>query len=413
MFDFEALAHITWPVGLQAPDAVFWAALLLVAGAIAGEVVARASRLPRLVGYTAAGCVVAWAGMGPAMPLAGVSRLVVDIALALLLFEIGSRVRLRWLRFNLALFWTSLAEASLSAVAVFAVLSWLGLPAMTAACCALLAIPSSAAVAGRVAMELGAEGQVTDRMILLTALNTLYAVLALTMLEAWWHAGKAPDVPAALIHLGQSFFGSLVLAALLAAVIAIVARRLDLSNESSVLLVLGLVVLAIAAARSAGLSTLLVPLLAGLLLRNATDRPWVWPRHFGTAGGVVVLMLFVIVGASWSPAVLAAGGVAALALLAARALAKGLAVVALARPAGATLRQGLALGITLMPLSATTLVMLSDVYATAPALAAGVMPIVITAVAVLELLGPLAVQFALRLAGDLPPAAARRAKEVR
>lgn len=413
MFDFGALAGIAWPVGLQAPDAVFWAALLLVAGAIAGEVVARASRLPRLVGYTAAGCVVAWAGMGPSMPLAGVSRLVVDIALALLLFEIGSRVRLRWLRFNLALFWTSLAEASLSAAAVFAVLSWLGLPAMTAACCALLAIPSSAAVAGRVAMELGAEGQVTDRMILLTALNTLYAVLALTMLEAWWHAGEAPDVPAALIHLAQSFFGSLVLAALLAAVIAIVARRLDLSNESSVLLVLGLVVLAIAAARSAGLSTLLVPLLAGLLLRNATDRPWVWPRHFGTAGGVVVLMLFVIVGASWSPAVLAAGGVAALALLAARALAKGLAVVALARPAGATLRQGLALGITLMPLSATTLVMLSDVYATAPALAAGVMPIVITAVAVLELLGPLAVQFALRLAGDLPPAAARRAKEVR
>ena len=413
MFDFESLAQIAWPAGLRAPDAVFWAALLLVAGALAGEVIARTSRLPRLVGYTAAGCVVAWAGMGPDMPLAGTARLVVDVALALLLFEIGSRVRLRWLRFNLALFWTSLAEASLSAVAVFGVLYWLEVPTMTALCCAALAIPSSAAVAGRVAMELGAEGQVTDRMILLTALNTLFAVLALTLLEAWWHAGEAPDVPAALIHLAQSFFGSLVLAALLAAVVALVARRLDLRNESSVLLVLGLVVLAIAAARAAGLSTLLVPLLAGLLLRNTTDRPWVWPRHFGTAGGVVVLMLFVIVGASWSPAVLAAGGLAALALLVARGLAKGLAVVALARPAGATLRQGLALGVTLMPLSATTLVMLSDVYASAPVLAESVMPIVITAVAVLELLGPVAVQFALRLAGDLPPAAARGAKALR
>ncbi|MEO8124948.1 MAG: cation:proton antiporter [Burkholderiales bacterium] len=413
MFNFESLAVIDWPAGLHAPDTGFWAALLLVAGALAGEVIARTSRLPRLVGYTAAGCVVAAAGMGPSMPLAGTARLVVDVALALLLFEIGSRVRLRWLRFNLALFWTSLAEASLSGVAVFAVLYWLEVPTMTAVCCAVLAIPSSAAVAGRVAMELGAEGQVTDRMILLTALNTLFAVLALTLLEAWWHAGEAADVPAALIHLAQSFFGSLVLAALLAAVVAVVARRLDLRNESSVLLVLGLVVLAIGAARAANLSTLLVPLLAGLLLRNVSERPWVWPRHFGTAGGVGVLMMFVIVGASWSPAVLAAGGLAALALLVARGLAKGLVVVALARPAGATLRQGLSLAVTLMPLSATTLVMLSEVYATAPVLAASVMPIVITAVAVLELLGPVAVYSALQLAGDLPPAAARRAKEVR
>lgn len=411
MFNTESLAAIAWPAGMRAPGPVFWAALLLVFGAIAGEVIARTSRLPRVVGYTAAGCAAAWAGMGPGIPLEGASRLVVDVALALLLFEIGSRVRLRWMRFNLALFWTSLAEAALGAVAVFAVLQWLEVPAMTAALCAVLAIPSSAAVAGRVAMELGAEGQVTERMILLTAMNTLFAVLALTMLEAWWHAGQAADVPASLGLLAQSFFGSLLLAALLAAVVAVAARRLDLRNESSVLLVLGLVVLAIGAARAASLSTLLVPLLAGLLLRNVTERPWVWPRHFGTAGGVVVLMMFVIVGASWSPAVLAAGGLAALALVVVRGLAKGVVVVALARPAGATLRQGLALAVTLTPLSGTVLVMLSDVHASAPELASSAVPIALTAVAVLELLGTIAVQAALRLAGDLPPAAARRAKE--
>lgn len=411
MFNFESLAAL-WPAGLQAPDAVFWAALLLVAGALAGEVIARTTRLPRVVGYTAAGCAAAWAGLGPGMPFGGTVRLLVDVALALLLFEIGSRVRLRWLRFNPALFWTSLAEATLSGAAVFAVLLWLDVGTTTAAFCAVLAIPSSAAVAGRVAMELGAEGQVTDRMILLTALNTLYAVLVLTLFKAWWHAGESADVPATLALLARSFFGSLVLAALLAAVVAIVARRLDLRNESSVLLVLGLVVLAIGAARVAGLSTLLVPLLAGLLLRNVTERPWVWPRHFGTAGGVVVLMMFVIVGASWSPGVLAAGGLAALALVAVRGLTKGIVVVALARPAGATPRQGLALAVTLTPLSATVLVMLSDLYAAAPAIAPSVAPIVLTAVAVLELLGPIAVQAALRLAGDLPPAVAPQAKEL-
>ena len=412
MFNFESLGAIAWPAHLQAPDAVFWAAVLLVAGALAGELIARTTRLPRVVGYTAAGCAAAWAGFGGGMPLAGPARLVVDVALALLLFEIGSRVRLRWLRFNPALFWTSLAEATLGGAAVFAVLYWLEVSLQTAAFCAVLAIPSSAAIAGRVTLELGAEGQVRDRMILLTALNTLYAVLVLTLLKAWWQAGAAPDVPTALVRLALSFVGSLALAGLLAAVVAVAARRLDLRNESAVLLVLGLVVLAIGTARAASLSTLLVPLLAGMLLANLTERPWVWPRHFGTAGGVVVLMMFVIVGAAWSPAVLAAGGLAALALVAARALAKGVVVVALARPAGATLRQGLALAATLTPLSATVLVMLSDLYVTAPTVATGVMPIVLTAVAVLELLGPIAAQAALRLAGELAPAT-QAAKEQR
>lgn len=413
MYIPDWLAALPWPAGLQAPDAVFWAAFLLVVGALAGEAIARTTRLPRVVGYTLAGCVAALAGLGPGMPLKGPVRLVVDVALALLLFEIGSRVRLRWLRHNKALLGTSLFEAVLGGVAVYAVLAWLGIEPKVAAACAVIAVPSSAAVAGRVALELGAEGQVTDRMIMLTAMNTLYAVLAMTVLQGWWHTSQTAELTAALVHLVRAFFGSLLLAALLAAVVARVARRLDLRNESSVLLVLGLVVLALGAARSAGLSTLLVPLLAGLLLRNVTQRPWVWPRHFGTAGGVMVLMLFVIVGASWSIPVLAAGGVAALALVAARALAKTVAVLTFARPAGASVKQGLALAVTLTPLSGTALVMLSELHQIgAASLLAAVTPIVLTAVALLELLGPIAVQAALRLAGDLPPSAPVR-KEAR
>ena len=37
--------------------------------------------------------------------------------------------------------------------------------------------------------------------------------------------------------------------------------------------------------RSIGVSTLL----AGLLRRNTSERTWVWPRHFGTSGGALVL----------------------------------------------------------------------------------------------------------------------------
>lgn len=380
---------------------------VLLAGALAGEFIAATTRLPRVVGYTLAGCVAAALGHGVAMPLAGAAQIVTDLALGLLLFEIGSRVHLRWLRRNPGLAATSLAEALLSALAVAVVLRLFDVGWQTAVACAILAMPAPAAVSGRVALELGAEGQVTQRATLLTALNTLYAVIALTLMRTWWAADDGGSLPQALAGLAISLLTTLGVAALLAGATFLAARRLDLRNESAALLLFGLVAFAIVAARAIGVSTLLMPLLAGLLLRNTSERPWVWPRHFGTSGGALVLMLFVIVGSAWTPKILVAGGFAALALLAARFVAKTVAIVALAPWAKASWRQGLALSISMMPLSGTALVMLSELMRAEPELAAGAVPIILASIAVLELAGPIAVQFALRLAGELPPAPKR------
>ncbi|MFN3861137.1 MAG: cation:proton antiporter [Roseateles sp.] len=381
---------------------------VLLAGGLAGEFIAATTRLPRVVGYTLAGCVAAALGHGVAMPLSGAAQIVTDLALGLLLFEIGSRVRLSWLGRNPGLAITSLVEATLSAVAVALVLRLFDIGWPTAIACAILAMPAPAAVSGRVALELGAEGQVTQRASLLTALNTLYAVVALTLMRTWWAADDGGSLPQALGGLAIALLTTLGVAALLAGAAYLAARRLDLRNESATLLLFGLVAFAIVAARAIGVSTLLMPLLAGLLLRNGSERPWVWPRHFGTVGGALVLMLFVIVGSAWTPQILVAGGFAALALLAARFLAKTLAIVVLSPWAKASWRQGLALSITMTPLSATALVMLSELMRAEPELAKGAVPIILASIAVLELLGPIAVQFALRLAGELPPTRQRR-----
>jgi Kef-type K+ transport system membrane component KefB len=389
-----------WFGRFGAPDDLVLLTAMLVAGALAGEVIARTTRLPRLVGYTLAGWLAAASGLGAALPLGGMAALVVDVALGLLLFEIGTRVRLRWLRRNPGLLATSVLESVLGATAVYVSLTAFGQPPLVAAACAVLAVPASAAVAGRVALELGADGQVTQRMTMLTALNTLFGVLALVVFKAGTHAGPLPAWPAALLALAGSSALAVLLAAVLAGAVALAARRLDLRNESAVLLLLGLVLLAVATARWLGASTLLVPLLAGLGLRNFSQRPWVWPRHFGTAGGVLVLGLFVVVGSAWSPAVLAAGGLAALVLVAARSLGKGAAVVLMGPFARSTVRQSVALAVTLTPLSATVLVMLTELMRWNAGLGAQAAPIVLTAVVVLELLGAVAVQLALRLAGE-------------
>lgn len=399
--DFVAYLQIApWP--LQ-PDVVFWSALMLVAGGSLGELVFRKAGLPRIVGYSAVGMAIAALGKGAdAHYLSGVIRVIVDLALGLLLFELGSRVNLRWLRANPALLLTSLAEALFSFLAVFASLRWLGLSLNVALACATLTLATSAAVIGRVSSELHSAGQVTERMVIMTALNTLIAVLLHKVVIAWLHLDTVGDWMLAITQPLYTFGGSFLVATLLCGLVAWIARRLDLRDENSVLLLLGLILLALTIARMLNLSTLLVPLLSGVLLRNTSQRPWIWPRHFGTAGGVLVLMLFVIVGACWSLQALAMGGLAAVVLLLVRTLVKGTVLAVGAHWSGISLRQSFALTLALTPISGTALVLLADLQISHPAFANQVAPIVFSAIAIMELLGPVVVQWALRVAGELP-----------
>lgn len=385
------------------PGVVFWSALTLVLGGSLGELVFRKAGLPRIVGYSAVGMAIAVLGKdADGHYLTGAVRVIVDLALGLLLFELGSRVSLRWLRANPALLLTSLAEALLSAVSAFAVLRFLGLSLNVALACATLTMATSAAVIGRVSSELHSAGQVTERMVIMTALNTLIAVLVHKLVIAWLHLDGSGDWMLAITQPLYTFGGSFLVAALLCGLVSWVARRLDLRDENSVLLLLGLILLALTLARMLNLSTLLVPLLSGVLLRNTSHRPWIWPRHFGTAGGVLVLMLFVIVGASWSVSALALGGAAAVLLLLARTLVKGLVVATGAHWSGISQRQSVALTLTLTPISGTALVLFADLQSSHPAFASQVGPVVFSTIAIMELLGPVVVQWGLRLAGELP-----------
>ncbi|HEY0877950.1 MAG TPA: cation:proton antiporter [Zeimonas sp.] len=384
-----------WP---PSADAVLWVSLTLVIAALLGEAVYRWLRLPRVVGYAAVGTIVSALDVGllSAATLKPGLRSIVDLALALLLFELGSRINLRWLRTNPWLLATSLAEAALTFIAVYLALGALGTDPRTATAIAAIAIGTSPAVVMRVASEFDASGQVTERMIVLTGLNTFYAVLASKFVFGWLHAEYVGSLVRAFAHPLYLLAGSAIVAALLAFTVSLIARRLDLRNENSTLLLLGMILLALSITKMANLSTLLVPLLAGLMLRNSTERPWIWPRHFGTAGGALVLMLFVITGSVWSIDTLIAGAALGVAVIVARTAAKLLATTLLAAPSGIALRQGVALGVTLVPMSGAALVMMTELQNLYPEFASHLAAVVFSAIAFLELIGPIAVHLALR-----------------
>ncbi|QEL64250.1 Na+/H+ antiporter [Oryzomicrobium terrae] len=386
----------------EAPDPVILFALTLVFAGLAGEFVFRWLRLPRITGYALIGILMGTSGLAEANPLdSAAQNIVTDIALGILLFELGSRVRLAWLRANPWLFATSLAEAGLTAVAVQAGLVWFGVPAPAAVAAGLIAMSTSPAVVMQVTAEIRSQGQVTERLYVLTALNAIYAVLAMKFLAGWWGFDTFHDGGRALLTTLYLISGSLLMAALLAWAVHRLTRALDLREEPGAAVLFGLLLLTFAALHLLGLPAVLAPLLAGILLKNVDPRPWLWPRHFGTAGGVLVLLLFVLGGANLRWEDFFAGGLAGLALVGVRVLAKVVGVSLFARPSGLGLRQCLALGVALSPFSAVALALVLDFRVSHPDLGAALAPVLLSAMAVMELLGPIATQWSLRLAGEV------------
>lgn len=383
-------------------DAFLLAALAVTATGLVGELVFRTLKLPRVTGYFLVGVLYgSWTTAAPPARLTGDMRLIVDLALSVLLFELGTRVNLRWLRANPWLLATSLLEASATFAATLALLRAFGSDWTTAIGVSVVLVSTSPAIVMRIVSEFRADGQVSNRLMLLTALNTIYAVLGARALQSWLDHAQGGALMAALGSSVYVIIGSTALGLLLAFAIRGVTRRFDLRDDSAVLVLLGMLAVTLALVSRGGLSTLLVPLIAGMALKSSTERPLLFPRHFGTAGGVLVALLFLIIGMTVQIPALVAGGVTAVALIGVRLVVRICAVGVLAWPGGLSLRQGIALGLALAPASGVALILATDLAAVSPEFAGAAGATLFSTIAMLDLVGPLLVQWSLRSSGEI------------
>jgi Kef-type K+ transport system membrane component KefB len=388
----------SWPF---AADPFLIAAALLILAAVSGEVFSRVLRLPRITGYSLAGLIAGPAGLdwisGTTVPG---SRLLIDLALTLLLFELGIRVNLRWLRQNPAILVSSIGESAIAFGVMYVTVLALGFGHKLALATAAIATCTSPAVVMRMATELRARGQVTERMLLLTALNTVYAVVLVYFVLGAFHQHYGAGWTVALLHPLYLLFGSFVVAALLALTFLAVRRYFEPSDEQASAILFGLLLLTAGTMHLAKLPALLAPLMAGMLVRLMDPRPHLWPRHFGTAGGFLVIVLFVMTGSGLTWDYIVAGGFAALALIAARFFGKLIGATLLAGRSGLDTGQSLALGVALCPMSGVAFVLTDDISRIHPVIGAKLGAIVLSMVVVLEFIGPIAVQWALRWTGE-------------
>ena len=374
--------------------------VLLVVGMMGGEL-ARLARLPRIIGYTVVGFIIAplASAMGIA-PLIDEARIFVDLALGLVLFELGRRMDLRWMRRDWTLAAMGFAESALTFAAVFFTLRAFAFEPVIAGLAASIAMTASPAVLLFVVHDTRSEGQVTSRAFNLVAMNGLLASTVATLMLGSAHLKAQVSIETAILHPLYLFLGSLVLGALMAMASRVVARSVQRSPDVHFTLIAGMVVTAVGLAVLLRLPVILALLAFGLFARNDERGHDLLNVSLAPFGRMLFIVLFVITGASLPLQALWEGFGIVMALVAARIAGKFLGVVAFARLGELNWRQAAGLGLVLSPMSTLALLMAHDISKIFAEFRADMLDVFLGAVLVMEIAGPILTQVGLRISGE-------------
>lgn len=387
MFDYLPItAELAWPFAL----AVAW---------VLGEF-GHALRIPRISVYGLVGFVFAPTQLG-LLPLhsGAAGMLLANVAFGLILFEFGYRINLRWLRINRWLAATGLLEATLTFAAVYLLVRWWNGSVLTALLLASLSMSTSPASVMRVVNEGRCSGQVTERILHLTAVNCVLAVLAFKVVLGFWTFETSGNLWHAFSSSVLVLLTSAGLGALFGAAVPAVLRRTGDGSRDATIAFAVAVILLVQVTHAFKLSPLLAALTFGLVARHRRIVLNRTQRNFGALGDLLSVLLFFYVATTieW-PRVVAGLGLGLL-IVAARAATKILVTTGLGHASGTTWRKGALTGVGLMPISVFVILLLEQTRYIGVDLIDHLAPLAATTL-LLELVGPIATQQALRLAGE-------------
>lgn len=384
--------------------------VILLVGLIGGQLAAYTRFLPRISGYLAIGI-----AFGPNalnvfdQDLLLDTRIYVDIALGLVLFELGRHLDFGWLRHDRWILPMGAAESVLTFMLIMVALALFGVPPLEATLAAAIGIGTSPSIVLLVAEELRAEGQVTQRALSLVAINNIIAILLFTALLPLVHRHESADWLTTVMQPLYLLTGSIVLGFIFYGASAQLARFVGKNATQQFIMLLAVVILAIGAAKTLNLSIMLTLLTFGVASRNLDSRRIFMDVDFGFVSHIFVVVLFVVTGASLQWQYLDTAFWTVLAFAIARVLGKFIGVRLFAARSRLSPRQATMLGLTLTPLAGVALGMTMSVTDLYPELGARLAMVVVSAVAVFNTLGPILTQVALILAGEADPRGKTRA----
>ena len=397
---------IAWP-DLHQLDPVLGLAAVMLIAVVAASTLHRLLKLPRLAGYMLVGALASPLGLGLLRPddLNG-WKPIIDLAIAALVFELGSRLRPRWLIDNPWFAASCVLEGLCAALAVGAVLVWLGAPLLSAVLAATVAASTSPIIVMAAVHELRPRGQVGERLLMMCAINSLLAMLVLKLWPLLAMTGQESLASDAMTWVASALFvicGSFLLG-LLGGWLLDRATRLSDQRSSTPVLHIAMVMLGSTLASTWGLSPLLTLLVAGMTARALMGHRLTVEPYLGSAGAALTVLLFISLGVLFTLEGVQMVWPWVIALIAARLVGKGVGVALLARPSGLGWRQAAGLTLALQPMGSLAVLLVADNFRWSeqlPGFDLGVMQALLVAAAVMQLTGPLWLNLALRrVAGE-------------
>lgn len=380
-------------------QSIAWPLVLLLAWFIA-ERAHEVWHIPRVTSYVAVGLVGGLVNLpGLTTDVPGLPFLA-NVALSLVLFELGYRINLRWFRHNPWVLVLGVVESIVTFAVMYWVSGWFDLATDLRLIIAALSISASPAGIVRVANELRSAGQVTERVLHLCAINCMVSVLALKLVVGYWYLSTSGDLVLAAFGSIHQVGTSVAVGGLLGVAVPWL-LRLRNTHERGVTVVFALSVLLLTtAAYGLKLSPLLAALTFGIVARERRVHLTNAQRDFGTAGDLLSIFLFVYIASLLDWADVGTGMLLGVLLILVRTASKVGCNLAAARLSGITERKGLLTGLALTPMSAFAILLIeqSRLYGFAPAVE--VLSVMAGMMLLQELLGPVVTQRALLAAHE-------------
>ena len=376
--------------------------LAIVLAWLAGEFGQRFTGLPRISFYGLVGFALGSAQLGalPAPDL-GPIALLANIAFGLVLFELGNRINLRWLLTNPWIGVAGLVEAGLTFVAVYIVATMFGSSQITALLMAALSMATSPATVVRVINEQRSSGQMTERVLHLSALNCVLAVFAFNAIIGFWIFRTYDAVGEAVWQSLVMLAGSLLAGAIFGVIVPALLRAAGNAQQDATVAFALAVILLVSICDRTGLSPVVAALAFGLTVRTRRVAFNQTQRNFGALGEVLTVLLFVYAASTIDWLLVRDAFWMALVVVTVRMLAKVGGVTAFAHLSGITWRKGALTGLGLAPLAVFVILLLEharysgvQVVEELRAMAAVTM--------LLEVFGPIIIQRALVWAREAP-----------
>jgi len=373
------LGQLAWP-------------LALVLSWMAGEFLYRWTGLPRISVYGLAGFAFGNLAQDLLAPSDSASFLLLaNLGFGLILFELGYRINLRWLRANPWIVATSLCESLLTFAALYAVARAFGMPAAAASLLGALGMASSPAGLVRTLNEQRAAGQVTERVLHLAALNCVLAVflfnaiVGFRVFQASGQLGHAATV--SLLVLATSA----LLGCLFGVLVPLWLRSMGRAGADATLPYALAVLLLVTVTHVLALSPVLAALAFGLVARHRRSALGVAQRNFGALGDLLSVLLFVFAASTLKWEHVADGLALGVLLALVRLVVKTAVCTVFARVSGISLRKGALSGLALAPMGVFAILLVEQARRLGVDLFDSLVPLAAIAL-VLQLVGPLLAQ---------------------